>query len=106
MFAVNYRFSCFYDHLLFKHYYVPMASHDSLQSEIVEKKIVPIFFMNEYFSNGSRSSLLWITIKVFPMKGNGYLIHKGAEHYFISPSTFLNHKNRNGFSVLYPFKTC
>ncbi len=51
------------------------------------------FFMNEGFPFGSRSSLLWLTMKVFPMKDHGCLNRKGTEHCFWSPSIFLDHKN-------------
>ncbi len=58
--------------------------------------------MNEpmtYFSERSRSSLLQLTMQVFPMKEAMDLIFVGTEQLGGVPPTFLDNKNKNDFHV-------
>ena len=64
-----------------------------------------------YFSERSRSSLLQLTMQVFPMKEAMDLIFVGTEQLGGVPATFLDHKNKNDFHVqgtfnLWSIKLC
>ena len=52
-----------------------------------------------YFSERSRSSLLWLTMQSFPMKEAMDFMFVGPEQLMGVPSTFLDDKNKNDFPV-------